>query len=645
MSQNRLPYRADIDGLRSIAVMAVVLFHSFPKWFRGGFVGVDVFFVISGYLITRLILKELKESQFRLSEFYSRRVQRIFPALCLVMIVSLLMGGFRMWSDEFHELGLEITAGAGFFSNFLFWSQSGYFDADSTRKPLLHLWSLAVEEQFYLIWPLLILWFHRLRLKLLTLFTLTALISLAWCIHIGTSDSAQAFYSPISRIWEFLAGAILAYSPQNKTSKRETLSALGILMVIASVLMLSPHTIWPGLWTLVPVVGSMILIGFGTGSMVNQRILSHPILVKVGLFSYPLYLWHWIILYFVRLEFGESVSTPSLLAVMAISSLLAALTLRWIEMPIRTGMRKKSTTYLLLVLVMGSGAMGWMIHQNNGFPERKIKRSKSSFDWPESSNQDQACVSMLGKEFQYCRIAGSFDPTVALVGDSFANAYFEGFSEKFANHGEKLIMLGSAGCPPLVGVFSHRPGEDDACKKGGAKSIEWVLKQSNIHTVLLAANWNLYVTGSRFHQPNLNWMLENADPTAPSTNGSVFRSQLSLTLRKLKQAGKKIIFIKQTPENHLDLRHCLRIRDDLSESNNEPCLMDAKEQKAYLSKYESVVDPIINSHPYVKVIDPYPVFCDLLKCRWIQNDRLLYRDHLHLTTEGSRYFANGIDLP
>ncbi|MDP3004588.1 acyltransferase, partial [Methylotenera sp.] len=211
-------YRPDIDGLRAVAVLSVVIYHAFPKFIRGGFIGVDIFFVISGFLISTIIFGSLERNSFNFIEFYSRRIKRIFPALLLVLTASFVFGWFALLADEYKQLGKHIAGGAGFISNFLFWKESGYFDNAAETKPLLHLWSLGIEEQFYIVWPLLLWLAWKKRFNLLTITILVAVISFALNISKVHSDAVAAFYSPQTRFWELLVGSVLAYMTMHRRS-------------------------------------------------------------------------------------------------------------------------------------------------------------------------------------------------------------------------------------------------------------------------------------------------------------------------------------------------------------------------------------------------------------------------------------------
>jgi peptidoglycan/LPS O-acetylase OafA/YrhL len=317
-------YRPDIDGLRAVAVLLVIVFHAFPKLVPGGFIGVDVFFVISGYLISKIIYVSLSSGSFNFFEFYQRRIIRIFPAL-IVVLVSVAVAGLTWLSPrEYAALGRHIVAGAGFVSNLLLWTEVGYFDAAPDEKPLLHLWSLGVEEQFYIFWPLLMFvgWRYFRRHFLLFLFGL-ALASFAANAWLGMNGSAAAFYLPWFRFWELLlGGALSCWESLRATNKAEStinmsgirlsgfLSAVaGIVLIGAGAVLIQPAitSSFPGWWALLPTLGAILLISAGSGSPANRHILGSKPFVFVGKISYPLYLWHWPLLSFAStLEFDTS---------------------------------------------------------------------------------------------------------------------------------------------------------------------------------------------------------------------------------------------------------------------------------------------------------------------------------------------------
>lgn len=380
-------YRPDIDGLRAVAILSVVIFHVFPKNLRGGFAGVDIFFVISGFLISNIIFRSLQRGDFSFTEFYAHRIKRIFPALILVLAFSYAVGWFALLPDEFKQLGKHMAAGAGFVQNFVLWKEAGYFDTASETKPLMHLWSLAIEEQFYLIYPLLIWGAWRLRLSVILLVLLLGLLSFGLNVHDVGKDAVKTFFLPQTRFWELLAGSVLAYLQFIKRVKfaellrryvfhqvafrhspsagkpdaaiNNLLSTIGFLLIVASIFGLHRGKLFPGWWALVPVLGGVLLILAGPDAWVNRKILANRLMVFIGLISYPLYLWHWSLLSFIRIVSVETLSVGVRIGVVSLSFLLAWLTYLFLERPIRFGQKSWAKTTALCFLVFAVGLVGY----------------------------------------------------------------------------------------------------------------------------------------------------------------------------------------------------------------------------------------------------------------------------------------------
>lgn len=377
-------YRPDIDGLRAVAVLAVVAFHAFPAWVKGGFIGVDVFFVISGFLISTIVFENLDKGTFSFAEFYARRVTRIFPALILVLVTCFTFGWFALLADEFNQLGKHIASGTSFVSNFVLWSEAGYFDNSAETKPLLHLWSLGIEEQFYIVWPLL-LWFSWSRkFNLLAVTVLVSIASFMLNIKEIKQDSIATFYSPQTRFWELLCGSLLAWitlykkgifvnirskiggllSPLVYRYKQENesklliniLSFVGFFLLMYGFWKIDKELNFPGGWALLPVLGTVLIIAAGAKAWFNCTILSNKVLVWFGLISFPLYLWHWPILSFGRIIYYELPPIRFRLLAIVISIVLSWLTVKLIEKPFRFGNYRiglKVITLCSLIFVIG----------------------------------------------------------------------------------------------------------------------------------------------------------------------------------------------------------------------------------------------------------------------------------------------------
>ncbi len=371
MEQNQ-NYRPDIDGLRAVAVSSVLVFHAFPQFLPGGFVGVDIFFVISGFLISSIIFSGLDRGTFSILDFYGRRIRRILPALFLVLVVSFVLGWFLLFGDEYRELGKQMAAGAGFVSNFVLWAESGYFDKAATTKILLHLWSLAIEEQFYIFWPPLLILSWKYRNAVPALIVAALVLSFATNIWLVGHDGTAAFYSPLSRAWELMAGCALALLKRRgwkiQPANAGSVASVGLLLLIASFALIGDTRAFPGWWAVAPVLGTFLLIAAGPDAWPNRRILSHWTFVAIGLVSYPLYLWHWPLLTFARIYESTTPTRSVRLALLALSLVAAIATYRLVELPIRRGPRATAKAVALFALVAGMGTLGLVCYGMNGFP-------------------------------------------------------------------------------------------------------------------------------------------------------------------------------------------------------------------------------------------------------------------------------------
>ncbi|HEX3754908.1 MAG TPA: acyltransferase, partial [Rhizomicrobium sp.] len=391
-----LDYRPDIDGLRAIAVLSVVAFHAFPAVVRGGFVGVDVFFVISGYLISGILFTSLERKRFSFLQFYARRIRRIFPALALVLFACLAAGWFLLFSNEYARLGKHVAGSAGFVANLVLWNESGYFDKAAATKPLLHIWSLGIEEQFYFVWPFLlyIIWKRRFW----TPVVLAGIFIATFWINIytaGSGNTAADYYSPLTRFWELAAGALLAYFSLYKIAPNPLITKLpapaarvfaaaaapdpfinnlkamaGLIAVLLAVFLVDEAGGYPGWWALLPVGGTYLMLSAGPKAWLNKRILANRLMVAVGLISYPLYLWHWPLLSFMRIVDGKAPAAPAAALAILLSVVLAWGTYILIEKPIRWG-GSGAIKALFLIAVMGVMAdAGYYVYISKGVPSR-----------------------------------------------------------------------------------------------------------------------------------------------------------------------------------------------------------------------------------------------------------------------------------
>lgn len=549
LSQHSLAYRPDVDGMRALAVIAVVTFHAFPSLLMGGFVGVDVFFVISGYLISSIVLKDLSRGTFSIARFYANRVRRIFPALALVLLACLLAGWFSLLPSEFEQLGKHALASAGFVQNFVLLGEHGYFDAASDAKPLMHLWSLAIEEQFYLVYPVLIWCAWRLRLNVLTIVLGLASLSFVANLFMVQASAATAFFSPHARAWELLMGAVIAClqhsgwrrvaNPGSSRSAdallRNVLSFAGLALVVLPAMVLDKTVTFPGWYALAPVIGACCLILAGPDAWFNRRLLSNAWMVRMGLISYPLYLWHWPILSFLRLLNGGSISV-GLTTVAVLSSIgLAIATYRWVEQPVRLGRRGMPRVLIPAVAVSMAGVLGWAVLWNAGVASRFPLAAQQLLSFKYEPGLD----ARVGDCWLYDGLdADAFSPECFVVdqkrrapavvfwGDSYAARLYAGIRKEVAPD----ISVGQFtrnSCPPVLGIGT------EVCQRGNEHVLRVIAKNPPRTAVLFGA-WNFYGT---------DWGVD-----------SVAGRGLTGAVRALKAAGvERVLVIGPAPTWEKDL--------------------------------------------------------------------------------------------
>ena len=452
-------YRSDIDGLRAVAILAVVLFHAFPEIFKGGFIGVDIFFVISGYLISNILFEELKEKNFSFISFYFRRIKRIFPSLIAVLIFIYALGWFVLYPPEYAELGKHMMAGGAFFANFSFWQEAGYFDQKTTLKPLLHLWSLSVEEQFYIIWPCLLFLMWRIRKISLWLIIIFLGISFATNLYLTLHAPQAAFYLPFGRFWELIVGAGLAYTTQFMPEKfkffdrhSQIIGLVAILILGFGFFVIDQDRFFPGAWAIIPTLGATLLILSGQHSYVGQKILSHPMLVKIGLISYPLYLWHWPLFSFAFILFGFEIPSTIKILIIFVSILLAWLCYILLEKPIRKQGYKTSIS--LLVIMIFVVISGHSVYVRDGL-EFRIKKILDVYGGRPPANDPDCLVKFSNYGPIFCRLSDPVKPTkTVILGDSVAHNTYPGIANRFELTPESLVMMGWPGVAPFLKIIT-----------------------------------------------------------------------------------------------------------------------------------------------------------------------------------------------
>ena len=495
MSSTSSRYRPDIDGLRAIAVMLVVNFHAFPEAMPGGFIGVDIFFVISGFLITSIILRELDQKRFSLLGFYNRRIRRIFPALIVVLGVTLVVGWLWMLPAAYAQLSADTVASAAFLSNFALLWQSGYFDVESAKKPLLHLWSLGIEEQFYLFWPLILMLAGRLRLNILTVAAVIGVASFVLNVALIGSNPVATFYLPFTRVWELLAGALLA-DGWNRVSQTSAASnwraSIGLLLIAVAAGVLDTNRAFPGWWAVLPVTGAALLLS-APGAWICRTTLASRPLVWTGLVSYPLYLWHWPLLVF----FGIIKFSPLTLLerglIVGLSFVLAGLTYRFVEKPFRFGRPGRFKIAALCAGMVSVAVAGAFVVQGRGFDFRLPPQIREMASVPMQASQWRMheCLLQLSRETTFADSCVDRDrrPLILVWGDSTAGALLPGLRKAQETRAFGIAQFTASSCIPALNVDMDATPN---CRAINDKVLSLV-REIRPDIVLLHSTWGAYL--------------------------------------------------------------------------------------------------------------------------------------------------------
>lgn len=489
-----LKYRPDIDGLRAIAVLSVVAFHAFPKWMPGGFIGVDIFFVISGYLITTILLGNLANSSFSYADFYGRRIRRLFPALLTVLAATFVVGWYVLLSDEFQQLGKHVLAGGAFLSNLAFWSETGYFDTATESKPLLHLWSLAVEEQFYIVWPLVLGLAWKRGWRIGRVLGALALVSFIVNVALVHRYPSATFYLPASRFWELAVGGLLAYvrlhRPGSMSRGDDLQSLAGLGLIVLGLAVLTHLKAFPGWWAMLPVFGAALCIAAGPAAFLNRFFLASKPMVWVGLISYPLYLWHWPLLAYARILEGGMPSRNIRIACVVLAFALAWLTWFFVEKRVRhaTGPRTPRLLAAAMAALMACGALAW----SQGLSARhsdpylaQVVAATQDWSYPQGLT-----ATRIGDDPGW-RL-GDGPHTVLLFGDSHIEQYAARAVALAKKDGAQsihsLLFATRGGCPPIPNVMEDLNPGCDAWRSG---VIDWIHK-NRPDAVVIGGCWNCY---------------------------------------------------------------------------------------------------------------------------------------------------------
>jgi peptidoglycan/LPS O-acetylase OafA/YrhL len=677
-------YRPDIDGLRALAILAVVIFHAFPSRLHGGFIGVDVFFVISGYLISGHILKEMREERFSFASFYGRRCRRIVPALSLVLAAVWAAGWLLLLPNEYKSLGQHILAGAGFSANLLLWKESGYFDVAGELKPLLHLWSLGIEEQFYITWPILLWLAARRRWDIAAPLFFVMGASLAANLSIAHTDKIADFYSPMARFWELGVGAILAWRQMTKLSEQDwnlaqgsplplrvqKLSAFlkhpahranvmafaGLALLVAGSLVLNKKMSFPGWWALIPTAGAALLLQAGPKTFINRVFLSNRFMILIGLISYPLYLWHWPLLSFARIVLGQTPGMATRLELVALAFLLAWLTWRFVELPVRKNlfahaaprlrMKKMIAVSLLLLFILGGA--GAAVFWGNGFSKRFAHFERAATDIGENSS-DYIIAMKLNEticdpirsgldEDSVCKTNAKDRIRFALLGDSHAAHYIPGLMGPWTAQ-DGWLVLSHSGCPAVAHFDVVEKDIDRKCAAFNELSYKMLKAHPEIETAILSSMETPYFMGSAKGSPYVrDGHMAISSPVYHGSPEDMYEQGLAENIARYQALGKKVVLIVDDPEMPFDINACLGGRPlHPAARTMDSC---AVSRAAYLERtkaFRQIMARLRAKFPSLLVYDPMDLFCDADRCSPWHGEHSLYRDVDHLSIWGGKY--------
>ena len=648
-------YRPDIDGLRAIAVLAVVLYHVGGFGVSGGFGGVDVFFVISGYLITSIIQREMDAGTFSLLNFYERRIRRIFPALVAVTVAVTLVSAMLLLPEDFKEYGKSLLNLMAISSNYYFMRKTGYFDAAAADKPLLHTWSLAVEEQFYVVFPLLLLVLSRFgrRAVILGLIVLAAGSFLASISALDRAP-ARAFFATPGRVWELLIGVLTAMmGPALLTSRlnREAIAFLGLALIAFGYFFYSDATPFPGPAALVFCLGAAFIIYAGTngGETLTGRVLSSPLFAGIGLISYSVYLWHWPLIVFVRYRFpelglGESGANIGLRVSLAAASLgLGFFSWRFIERPFRkrAGTSQQRYAYAwFLGLTAALIAVALPVIKLKGLPER----------WPREVNEmlrhrerpvSDVCKPLANSglwPLDSCRIGPlAVAPDTLLWGDSHAMMLIDGFETALRQTNQSVIVASVPGCPPFAGVMLYGRSRAAQCR-AMVDTVMTAIVQSGVSKVVMSARWAYYAEGSG--QDMGGGQPTQLSPDGIGKNPEVFSALFEDTVRRLRALGREVVIIGPIPEHRFPV--ALAMARNLVwqqvPPHELPRVVFTERQRHVLPLLER-----LDAWPRVRVLYPDRLLCVGETCRYAQGAKPLYVDANHLSPLGIKLIASLID--
>ena len=644
-------YFPDLDGLRAVAVLIVVGYHAGLTSISGGFTGVDIFFVLSGFFITLQIAKDIGASRFSIAKFYERRIRRILPALFFVCFITYIVATIIMVPDDLRGFQRSLLAALLFVANIFFWQDISYFAQDASTKPLLHLWSLAVEEQFYLFFPIALAIIARFGPRITFLFLATvAFVSFFASAALTPVYPAASFFLLPTRAWELLLGSLVALTPrfELKLYARHILSVTGLVLIAVSVFYIGPNDDFPGWLAILPTSASVLLIlaSLGGGGVGNKLLAITP-MVWIGLISYSLYLWHWPILVFARYISNGELSAAVAMVCVALSFALAAFSLRFVEKPFRRPQSKLSGLQVSVFALTGAGVLAagaTAVLATDGMPQRFSPAAARYIEAGERLKVAE-CFDLdpeAAASRPVCHLGDKTAPTKVVVwGDSHAYRLATNIDQMGSEQSFDALLLTRGSCPPLQGVtygrtpFAGLPlgGESAACRKFSERAYAKILA-SDPDLVILSARWSNYAEGTEADSPKSFNSLSDSDTFSRSSaeNRQVFRRSLKRTINALRSNGARVLIVGPVPNLGIDAPRAFAIAEQWNmEFPTGPSLAEfyLKENSALTSLAEA------DFLPGVSVYYPHRILCASGRCAISNDGHSLYMDDNHLNDFGN----------
>ena len=629
-------YRPDIDGLRAIAITWVVLCHAFPNYFGGGFIGVDIFFAISGYLISSIIFKGLGKGNFSFLEFYAKRSRRIFPALIFVLVVGLIIGGWFLTPREFKEMGKSAFFGSVFFENFKLARGEDYFDLSIARNAYMHLWSLGVEEQFYLVFPAIVFVAWKwLKGRILGVLLLMVGLSLATGLYYQPISDSKAYFWPHCRFWQLGAGVLLAYVHYRATdtntygairrfferngtffSSAASAGLVAILFTYGSV-----TDAYPGVWAIFPTLCAVLLIASGKEAWFNKAVLSRSSMVYVGWLSYPIYLWHWVFLSIAFSSYAGHIPTHVKWIAILLACLFAYVSFTFIEVPIRKMKADKKMLIGTIVALLGTALLGGAVSKTDGVPQRlssDLRQALTTITNDRQTPEANRCTD--NPIFDCWTQTGKQDGNVLLIGNSHTEhlkSVFASFAPNFA----RVDIYAAGGTRPLEDVV-QRFTEKQLIRDGKAHAVLDAVHRSPAKLVVISNTWG-----------NIN---PDEEVLLKDGSKSTFEAVFKQTMLNIINSGKKIAFMIDNPTMPNEMENCMGIRP-INLTKGECGIARKAYDNQSASQREYFTKWALAYPDQIFVIESGAALCNDEYCSMLgKSKEPLYTDTGHLTDAGAK---------